>query len=109
NSVAPLPDGGFVATNPYRRGDPDARARAQAGSNSGEVWEWHTGSGWTAVPDSESPGPNGIEVSRDGSWLYINLWPASKVMRLSRGQSPVKKDIIDVPFHPDNIRWQADG
>jgi hypothetical protein len=109
NSVAPLADGGFVATNPYRRTDPDARARAQAGSNSGEVWEWHANSGWTVVPESESPGPNGIEVSRDGSWLYINLWPVSKVMRLSRGQTPVKKDIIDVSFHPDNIRWQADG
>ena len=48
-------------------------------------------------------------MSKDGRWLYINLWPASKVMRLSRGQTPVKKDVIDVTFHPDNIRWQADG
>jgi hypothetical protein len=22
---------------------------------------------------------------------------------------PITKDVIDVPFHPDNIRWQPDG
>jgi hypothetical protein len=109
NSVAPLPGDGFVVTNPYRRTLPKARDRAIAGFDSGEVWEWHSAGGWTMVPGSEGRGPNGIEVSKDGKWLYINLWPASKVMRLSRGQTPVKKDVIDVPFHPDNIRWQADG
>jgi hypothetical protein len=109
NAVAPLPDEGFVATNPYRRTEPNARNRALAGGDSGEVWEWHSAGGWKMIPGSEGPGPNGIEVSKDGRWLYINLWPASKVMRVSRGQTPVKKDVIDVTFHPDNIRWQSDG
>jgi hypothetical protein len=109
NGVAPLPGGGFVATSNYPRGDEDARFRAQAGMNTGEIWEWHTKSGWKVVPGSESPGPNGIEVSKDGTWLYVNMWPVRKFMRLSRGQSPVKKDVIDLPFHPDNLRWQKDG
>ncbi len=30
-------------------------------------------------------------------------------MRLSRGQTPVQKEAIDLSFHPDNIRWQEDG
>jgi hypothetical protein len=109
NGVAPLAGEGFLVTNPYRRTLPNARDRAIAGDDSGEVWEWHSAGGWKIVPGSEGPGPNGIEVSKDGQWLYVNFWPASKVMRLSRGQNPVKKDVIDVPFHPDNIRWQADG
>jgi hypothetical protein len=109
NSVAPVPGGGFVATNPYNRTIPNARARAGTGEPSGEVREWQPGKGWSIVAGSESAGPNGIEVSPDGSWMYINLWPPRKMMRLSRGQTPVKKDVIDVPFHPDNIRWQADG
>ena len=62
-----------------------------------------------SVPELEAAGPNGIEVSPDGAWLYINLWPARKMMRLSRGQTPVKKDVVDVPFHPDNMRWQSNG
>ena len=109
NGVAALPGGGFVATSNYPRGDDDARWRAQAGMNTGEIWEWQATSGWKMVPGSESPGPNGIEVSTDGSWLYVNMWPVRKFMRISRGQTPVKKDVIDLPFHPDNVRWQKDG
>lgn len=109
NAVAPLPDGGLVASSNYRRGDPEARARGHAGLNSGEVWEWHATGGWAIVAGSEAPGPNGIEVSADGRVLFVNLWPVRKVMRLSRGQTPVQRDEISVPFHPDNIRWQTDG
>jgi hypothetical protein len=106
NSVTPLPGGGFAATNPNRRSKP---APGQDPTNTGEVWEWNAADGWKIVPGSESQGPNGIEASADGRWLYINLWPARKVMRLSRGQMPVSKDLVDVAFQPDNIRWQADG
>jgi hypothetical protein len=106
NSVTPLPGGGFAATNPNRRTDPPPAADS---TNTGEVWEWNPKSGLQIVPGSESQGPNGIEASRDGRWLYINLWPARKVMRLSRGQTPVAKQIVDVPFQPDNIRFQPDG
>jgi len=106
NGVSPVPGGGFVATNPNRR---DADAASPGATNTGEVFEWTAKDGWKIVPGSESQGPNGIEASKDGNWLYVNLWPASQVMRLSRGQTPVKKEVIDLPFHPDNIRWQADG
>lgn len=30
-------------------------------------------------------------------------------MRLSRGQATIEKEIVDLGFYPDNIRWQADG
>jgi len=107
NSISPVPDGGFVVTNIVRRNIPPEQR--QAGGNTGELWEWHPGEEWKMVPESESQTPNGIEVSKDGKWYYVNLWAASKVMRMSRGQTPVKKDVIDLDFHPDNIRWQADG
>jgi hypothetical protein len=109
NAVAPLPDGGLVATNPYRRGDPDANKRSLAGLDTGEVMEWHQGDGWKIIPGSEGPGPNGLEVSKDGEWLYVNLFPTARVIRLSRRQTPIRKDVVELSFHPDNIRWQADG
>jgi hypothetical protein len=109
NSVSPLPGDGFVATNPNRKGEAAVAQARQAGANTGEVWEWNPKDGWRIVPGSESQGPNGIEASADGRVLYINLWPARQVMRLSRGETPVRKEVVSVNFQPDNIRWQPDG
>src|SRR5437868_6702842 len=110
NSVAGLPDGGFVTTNFSPRGsDAAARARMMAGENNGQVWEWHTGTGWKIVPGSESAGPNGLEISKDGKWLYIGGWGSQSVIRLSRGQTPVKKESAPVGFRVDNLRWAPDG
>ena len=109
NSVSPLPNGGFVTTVPFL---PDAASPGEGitgGEITGAVWEWNPTDEWAMVPGSESAGPNGIEASRDGSWLYVNLWAGSQVMRLSRGQATVEKEIVDLGFYPDNIRWQADG
>ena len=109
NSVSPVPDGGFVVTNIVRRNLPNVQELMRNGGNTGELWEWHPKEGWKMVPESESPAPNGIEASKDGRWYYVNLWSVGKVMRMSRGQTPAKKDFVEVGFHPDNIRWQADG
>ena len=95
NSVAALPDGGFVATNFQR--------------STGELWEWQPGAGWTEVPGSATAGPNGIEASPDGRWLYVGGWGAQSLIRLSRGQTPVVVDAVDVGFHVDNVHWAPGG
>src|SRR6202035_222261 len=74
-----------------------------------EVWEWHTGTGWKIVPGSEASGPNGLEISKDGKWFYIGGWGSQSFIRLSRGQTPVKRDAVPVGFHLDNLRWAPDG
>jgi hypothetical protein len=95
NSVAALPGGGFVATNFQR--------------DEGELWEWQPGAGWSEVPGSETAGPNGIEASPDGEWLYIGGWGTQSLIRLSRGQTPVVVDSVEVGFHVDNVHWAPDG
>jgi sugar lactone lactonase YvrE len=107
NSVVGLPDGGFAATNFQTIGT--ERGRLQAGEITGEVWEWHTGPGWKIVPGSETSGPNGLEISKDGKWFYIGGWGTQSLIRLSRGQTPVKKDSAPVGFRLDNVRWAPDG
>ena len=110
NSVVGLPDGGFVTTNFANRGaDAAAFTRIMAGEINGELWEWHTDSGWKKVPGSEAAGPNGIEISNDLKTLYIGGWGSQSVIRLSRGQTPVKKDTVNVGFRVDNVRWAPDG
>ncbi len=109
NSVVGLPDGGFITTNFLPRGtDAAARERMMAGEINGEVWEWHSDTGWKKVPGSEAAGPNGLEISKDGKWLYIGGWGSQSFIRLSHGQMPVKRDIVSVGFRLDNLRWAPD-
>jgi sugar lactone lactonase YvrE len=110
NSVRGLPDGGFFATNFLARGiDAASRDKMMAGDKNGELWEWHTASGWQKVPGSESAGANGLEISNDGRWFYVAAWGSQSFFRLSRGQTPPKRDEVPLGFRVDNIRWAADG
>jgi hypothetical protein len=113
NAVVALPDGGLAATNFDPRPPAGARggfsAALLAGENNGEVWEWHAGAGWTKVPGSEAAGANGLEISKDGRWYYVAQWGSRSFMRLSRGQTPVKRDVIPLGFRVDNVRWAPDG
>jgi sugar lactone lactonase YvrE len=79
------------------------------GENNGELWEWHTASGWQKVPGSEAAGPNGLEISKDGKTLYVGGWGSQSVIRLSRGQTPVKRESVSVGFRVDNVRWAPNG
>ena len=93
NAVVPLPDGGFAATSP----------------RTGDVWEWHVGMGWTKVPGSEDIGPNGLEISPDGKWFYVAGYGSQSVIRLSRDQTPVRKETVEIGFNIDNVHWATDG
>lgn len=109
NAVAPLPDGGMVATDMFDPDDKTAPDKMNAGENTGAVYEWHSASGFKVVPGSEMSGNNGIEVAPDGTWLYVNAWGGKAVVRLSRGASPVQRDTLPAGFLVDNLRWGADG
>jgi len=114
NSVLALPDGGFIATNfqprlpPGSGGGPFQPALIN-GENNGELWEWHTKTGWKKVPGSESAGANGVEMSKDGKWLYIAQWGNRTFARLSRTGDRVTRDVINLGFRVDNVRWAPDG
>ena len=95
NSVAALPGGGFAATHFAR---PEGR-----------VWEWAPDAGWAEVPGTETNGPNGIVASDDGRWLYIGGWGTRSLIRVSRGETPVRQNAVEVGFHIDNVRWAPDG
>ncbi|MEE2776724.1 MAG: hypothetical protein VYE73_08170 [Acidobacteriota bacterium] len=90
NSVVALPDGGIAAT-------------------SGSVMQWHANTGWVEVPGSEDAAANGLEVSGDGQFLFIAGWTEEKLTRVSRGLTPVQKDVVQLGFRPDNFRMSLDG
>ena len=68
NSVVALPEGGFATTNFQPRGAARGRANMQAGEKNGELWEWHTATGWKIVPGSEASGATGwVNSGRTGT------------------------------------------
>ena len=110
NSVRGLPDGGFITTNWLARGGaPDAMQKMMGGTRNGELWEWHTATGWQKVPGSEAAGANGVELSDDGKTLYVAEWGSQSFFRLSRGVTPPTRDEISLGFRVDNIHWARDG
>ncbi|HEU4617366.1 MAG TPA: hypothetical protein VFV10_04960 [Gammaproteobacteria bacterium] len=110
NSVRGLPDGGFITTNWLPRGGSDeAMQRMMAGEKNGELWEWHTASGWRKVPGSEAAGANGIELSDDGKTVYMAAWGSQSFVRFTRGVTPPKRDEIPLGFRVDNLHFAHDG
>jgi hypothetical protein len=107
NSVRGLPDGGFITTNFLPRNQ--QMASMMTGEPNGELWEWHTASGWQRVPGSEASGANGVELSDDGRTLYIAAWGSQSFIRLSRGTTPPQREEIELGFRIDNIHWAQDG
>lgn len=106
NAVVALPDGGLAATN----------TRPAAGGNQpadadpiGAVWEWHAATGWRAVPGTEAPRINGLEVSKDGKVFYVSAWGEQTMLRVERGVTNPKRDVLRMPFRIDNLRMMADG
>jgi len=103
NSVVPLPDGGLAVTSMSDPSDKNLAEKIRQGKNTGKVLEWFSDKGWQTVSGSELSGNNGIEISPDGQWYYVTAWWGQQLIRLSRNQQPVQKQILDLDFMPDNL------
>jgi sugar lactone lactonase YvrE len=99
----------MVVTSTFDPGDPKAPDKLAAGEITGAVYEWHPGAGYKLVPDSEMSGDNGIEVSRDGKWIYLAAWGNKSVVRLARAGGPAQRQELPAGFQTDNLRWAPDG
>ncbi len=109
NSVAFLPGNGFVATKYYDTKAPGGFGTIFAGGTTGGVLEWHPQTGVKPLPGTDLAGANGIEVSKDGKWIYVAAWGSQEVVRFSHGNGRLQKKVAKVGFCPDNFRWAPDG
>jgi hypothetical protein len=109
NSVAALPDGGFVATHMMSRsaGEKDPNAAFQSTEPTGYALEWTRAGGFRMLAGTEGVVPNGIEVSPDGRKIFLNLSGGSEVRRIDHSTGEIEARAV-VPL-PDNARWAPDG
>lgn len=108
NDVAGLADGGFLVTHMGSRSRGTFEAiLARLGINTGVVYHWTAGDGFSEVPGTETRFPNGLILSEDETTLYVNEYLGNRVLAVNWrdgeriGEASVEK--------PDNLSWTRDG
>jgi hypothetical protein len=111
NDVAALPGGGFVATVMLDKNlvkDQNPLDFMLSGKKTGYLVEWHPQTGYTRLPQSEAALNNGVQVSKDGRYIYFTAWTSRQVQRYDRSHQLIT-GAVDTPFYPDNISVHSDG
>jgi hypothetical protein len=107
NSVARLADGGFVTT---RMRDQNFRGGGGAPVGiTGHLVEWHPGGQPQPLPDTELSLPNGIDVSKDGRYIYVAAIGSQELVRFDRRATPMARRTVSLPIRPDNVHWATNG
>ena len=109
NSLAFLPEGGFVATKFFDPSAPEGFGAIFARKLTGGVLQWHPKTGVAPITGIDLTGANGIVVSKDGKSIYVAAWGSQELVRFSRSGAAVEKTVVKVDFWPDNLRWAPDG
>jgi hypothetical protein len=112
NSVAAIPGGGFVVTKFLDNGDKEAFQHVLAGQMNGVVYLWLPGKGFSEVPGTQLSGDNGIVVSPDAKWLFVNSYGTREIYRVplpGHGNDKGERSSVKVDFNPDNLRWTPTG
>jgi len=107
NSVAILPDGGFVTTQ-FMRWDAGFESVFAEEPNGGVV-EWHPGGEPALIDGTMEHAPNGIVVSDDGRYIFIAAFGGHSLVRFDRSQTPVASTSVALDIAPDNVRWGETG
>lgn len=112
NDVAALPDGGFVVTHMYSRHSPHmgllnlALVEGVLGFDTGHVLHWD-GQHFTALAGTAMAYPNGIQVARDGSALFVNAYLTGEVRKIAYPDGRLLGKVA--VQRPDNSQWDATG
>jgi DNA-binding beta-propeller fold protein YncE len=108
NAVAAMAHHEFVITKFVDSRDKEGFAHILAGQVTGAVYRWKSGKGFDEVPGTQLSGDNGLLVSPDGRWLYVNAYGSHEVYRLPLSGNGDRRS-VKVDFCPDNLRWAPDG
>lgn len=113
NDVVALPEGGFMVSHMYdKAGESDlskpgfAEVMMLLGLNPGGIWRWD-GHRYEELSGFSGNFPNGLQLSEDGRFLFVNLWRDGRVQKWDLKQGKLLAE-VDVDF-PDNLQWDGQG
>jgi hypothetical protein len=77
------------------------------GQATGYVSRWSAATGEMEMPGTRIGYPNGVVVTPDARYMYVNAWTAREVHKynLKDGKETV---VIKLDFMPDNLTWTSD-
>lgn len=84
NDVVGLADGSFISTQMMTKGDKQSQLAAHTGKDSGHLWYWQPDAEVSILADKKLPFPNGIQISADRQFLFINMYSLGEVRKLDR-------------------------
>ena len=62
------------------------------------------------IPGTDDTTPNGLEISPDGRWLFVaGVARREAHTALARWDRRGRRDVVPIPFRPDNLRYVDDG
>lgn len=109
NDVAGLTDGGFVTTHMWDQGNSmiGVGLRFLLGMDTGFVWEWSPETGFAKLEGTDGSFPNGIAVSKDGRYLFVNRYMGGETTKYDRvaGETVAAVEIRQ----PDNVTIDGEG
>ena len=106
NDVAALPDGGFIATHPTALQTPGMNLFD--GAPSGYLSRWSSDKGEAELPGTRRGYPNGVIVSADGHYAYMNAWTVREVHKYDLRENKAVA-VLKLDFMPDNLTWTNRG
>lgn len=108
NSVAPLSDG-FLVTIPMTESNAGTFIDFLGGKPTGAVYKWTVSEGYSEISGGILAGNNGIAVSPDEKWAFVNGYSSRSVTKISLTDENIEPVTAKLSFLPDNIRYSSDG
>ena len=108
NDVVGLPGGGLLTTHMMEyQTNFSSTVKGLLGMETGFAYRWEPDTGFSVQPGSKGGLPNGIQISRDGQRVFLDLYLSSevRVLDLETGE---ELHTLDIPL-PDNLTWARDG
>lgn len=108
NDLVLLRDGGFWVTHMFPKGGGLwSFIKSGFGVNTGWVYAWSPVSGFSKLPGSDAPFPNGIEKSPDERFAYINSYSSEGLRKVEAATGAVvaARKLTQL----DNSTWADNG
>lgn len=107
NDVVGLANGDVIYTRMYHPDDFMGMGRGLMGLETGDVWRWNKATGLSLLPGTTGSLTNGIEVSKDERFIFINQYMDKEVHKYELAAEKVV-GIGQVP-NVDNSAWGPGG